>query len=676
MIILRQLARSNRHPSSRNRRRQHPKLSPLFASSLLVINMLFSSVTPPPSANASGCDDLKVIFARGSGESLGDTSVQAWQKEIDAQLRTSNLTYSFYELGSATQDGSRYPAVAVSGSTDGFLALLGAVLSAGTAYDFGNSVTAGVNELKSYLTAVGRACPATKFILGGYSQGAMVMSRLLPELDPERIVYVATFGDPKLYLPEGAGLPSAACLGHAVSSYRAYVPDCQAYLGVLGGYKPYEPAGFAGKLGTWCNQDDIMCSSGWSLSDHTAYVSSQLYYDAAIKIRHAIQASFPTAWASSSTPTAHDLVLLFDTTISMSNMINSYRAEAKRLAAEVYQRGGRVAFYEFRDLQYDGSPQLRCDFTCDQDTLEQALDRITVGGGGDIPESALSASLLAMNTLKWRPNVQKTIVLLTDSDYLNPDRDGTTLAEVVKRSLEIDPVNFYVIVNYYKTADAYAILAQSTGGDVFYLQDASLATASILNRPFVSLPVSSYKGQVNDVFRFAVSNPDTTLRYDWDLDGDGEFEVQNQSSVNHTYASEWSGYIQVRATDLAGYSGTMSAHVTVLNSLPNPAKINAATLQYSSHTAQVSVDTAHTAKLLIIIDDTILGFINPSTHPTFTITDIELGTRITLVPYNSAGQRGDSVELSLSEAQSSSNSAQNQTLFIPNAPNAGAIDSG
>ena len=164
-----------------------------------------------------------------------------------------------------------------------------------------------------------------------------------------------------------------------------------------------------------------------------------------------------------------------------------------------------------------------------------------------------------MNTLKWRPNVTKTIVLLTDSGYLSPDRDGTTLAEVVQRSLEIDPVNFYIITTSGFIGRNYTDLAELTGGRVAQLDDRVSITDAIVNRPTVALTAPAYAGQVGDQFYFAVDSPSSDLRYDWDLDGDGQFEITDTPAVHHAYPTAFTGFIQVRATDATGLSSTMSA---------------------------------------------------------------------------------------------------------------------
>ena len=92
--------------------------------------------------------------------------------------------------------------------------------------------------------------------------------------------YAATFGDPKIYLPEGEGIIPAACKNENLSDYRMYVPDCQAYKGMLGAVEPYRPEALAGKVGTWCNRYDILCSSYFSIKSHTSYAEDGLYEDA------------------------------------------------------------------------------------------------------------------------------------------------------------------------------------------------------------------------------------------------------------------------------------------------------------------------------------------------------------------------------------------------------------
>lgn len=439
---------------------------------LLSILILLGSVPIIPTANAKNCKDLKLIFVRGSGETQNDgASFKEFVNSLDPKLKTTNLNYEFIDL--------EYPAIAVND----FGIMLGAFISGGEAYKYGKSMDAGVTKLKE--TVNNDPCKNTKFVLAGYSQGAMVITRILNELDPEKIIYAATFGDPKLYLPEGEGIYPAACKNQNLSDYRKYVPDCHAYEGLLGSYRPYEPEKFIDKLGTWCNKQDIMCSSAFSIGDHVSYIDDKLYIDASKIIYDKITQNFSI---KNELTSEHDTVILIDSTSSMSGMIEDYKAEAIRLATETLNSHGRVALYDYRDLKDPYQPKKHCDFeTCTLDLIKSELDNIEVGGGGDLPESLLSASFKIMNELTWHYGATKSIIVLTDAGFHAPDLDGTTLLDVVKLSQSIDPVNFYIITNS-ESAPSYEDLAKQTEGKVETNFDRlNILTNFILNR-YDSLP--------------------------------------------------------------------------------------------------------------------------------------------------------------------------------------------
>ena len=239
---------------------------------LTAIGVLISGLMIKQTVQAVGCPDVRIVFARGSG---GEQDVSSdyleFKSTIEQKIQTTKLNYEFVDL--------KYPAVGVGfTSIETAMTTLGAFFSGGEAYEFGDSMWKGVDNLKAIVTSP--SCPETKYVLGGYSQGAMVLLNSLSFFTPDRLIYAATFGDPKIYLPEGAGAIPAACRGENLSDYRMYVPDCQAYKGILGAYIPYEPEAFTGKIGTWCNKGDILCSSHFNVNDHVGYVSEGLYEDA------------------------------------------------------------------------------------------------------------------------------------------------------------------------------------------------------------------------------------------------------------------------------------------------------------------------------------------------------------------------------------------------------------
>ena len=457
------------------RRKSRIRVRFLILAGLMVISGLGTLVVETVSAES--CPDLKIIFARGSGgERWNDQNYLEFKARIEEKLPTAGLSYEFLDLD--------YPAVGVG--ADNLDVAIGAFFGAGDAYEFGNSVDAGVQELTKI---VNYGCAKTKYVIGGYSQGAMVVSKALPNLNADRIIYAATFGDPKIYLPEGAGLVPAACAGRNLSDYRAYVPDCRAYKGLLGGYKPYQPEEFLGKLGTWCNKYDIFCSSYYSISSHTSYVADDLYEDASrvIASKVALAFSIDSEYAS-----PHDTAILIDSTDSMGWLIGQFREEAVRLANETFAVGGRVALYDYRDLADPYEPVARCTFeTCTAENFGEYLDSIVLEGGGDIPESMLSASLKVMNELSWRRGATKSLVVLTDAAFLSPDRDGTTMWDVIELSKRIDPVNLYIVTDetIAEMNPAMSELAEATGGMVVTdFGNLNILTERIMER-YDSLPV-------------------------------------------------------------------------------------------------------------------------------------------------------------------------------------------
>jgi len=418
---------------------------------LMVIAILASAVVMPrTNTQAEGCPDLRVVFARGSGgERWQDQNYLAFKAGIENKLSTVDLNYEFIDLD--------YPAVGI----DNLEVIVGAAVGSGDAYEFGASVDTGVANLKDMVNSP--ECENTKYVVGGYSQGAMVISKALPALNSKKLIYAATFGDPKIYLPEGEGLMPAACRGEGLSDYRMYVPDCQAFKGLLGAHIPYEPDDLTGKVGTWCNKRDVFCSSHFNIIDHIGYVADNLYEDASKVIFAKIAAAFELKNRVSS---PHDTAFLIDSTWSMIDMINEYKAEAMRLATETWESGGRVALFDYRDLDDPYDLVQHCDFeSCTLEKFQQELENINLDGGGDSPESLLSASFHAMQTLNWKRGSTKSLVILTDAGFVSPDRDGITLDKVVELSRRIDPVNFYIITNE-ESGGEYAELARATDGKV------------------------------------------------------------------------------------------------------------------------------------------------------------------------------------------------------------------
>jgi cutinase len=137
---------------------------------------------PVPIARAEGCPDVELVFARGTAEPpglgrVGDALLAALQPDLGSR--------------SVQAYGVNYPA----------------------SYNFLTTADAA-NDARDHIAAMADQCPATRLVLGGFSQGAAAVSMLAgvppvgqrignigsaPPLDPGlagKVAAVAVFGNP------------------------------------------------------------------------------------------------------------------------------------------------------------------------------------------------------------------------------------------------------------------------------------------------------------------------------------------------------------------------------------------------------------------------------------------------------------------------------------------------
>ncbi|WP_441238275.1 FG-GAP-like repeat-containing protein [Bradyrhizobium sp. 930_D9_N1_4] len=132
-----------------------------------------------------------------------------------------------------------------------------------------------------------------------------------------------------------------------------------------------------------------------------------------------------------------DLCLVIDTTSSMSDDIAAVKAQAINLIRQIFETGedaaaSRISIVGFKD---PGETQVILSFTNQMSLADReaaaiaAINSISVSGGGDIPEGAYSALLVALNGSAgaWREDANvRRIVLFTDA----PAKDGSLAAQV------------------------------------------------------------------------------------------------------------------------------------------------------------------------------------------------------------------------------------------------------
>lgn len=187
-----------------------------------------------PTAGAVSCPDVQLVFARGTSEPAGIGRVgQALSTQLAGQLGGRSL--GVYAVD--------YPAT----------------------YDF-LATSDGAVDATNHIAEIAQSCPSTRFVLGGYSQGAAVVDMLmgipplgdkvgdvgsappLPFSLADRIAAVAVFGNP------------ATKFGNPATT--AAPP-------------------FAGKAIDLCADGDPICSRGRNPFAHTNYEKSDLVGQAA-----------------------------------------------------------------------------------------------------------------------------------------------------------------------------------------------------------------------------------------------------------------------------------------------------------------------------------------------------------------------------------------------------------
>ncbi len=599
---------------------------------------------------------MKFIFARGSGQTLEDEDYLVYKATVKAELlrQKSNLKVGYYELGSASQNGAKYPAVSLD-----FFTILGAKVSAGSAFSFGDSVEQGILELRNYTESTSAICPHTKYVVAGYSQGAMVITNGLSSLNSDKFIYAATFGDPKLYLPEGKGILPDACLGKNLSPYRVFAPNCRTFTGSLEAKNPYVENNWQGKVGLWCKNNDLVCGAGLkfgtpreynnlleriiqsALAAHTRYALDGIYLNAAKTIVEKVREAYPKSFSESSQIASgnRDTVILIDDTFSMAPYFEKYKDEARRLAKETIDAGGRIALYSYGDLNDHEAIRL-VNFGATLDEFDAALETISPidGNGGDIPESFYAAVSDVLNQQDWRVGATKSIIVLTDAPALEPDRNGVTKEQVIARTLEIDPVNIYVISESQDTADSYLDFTSSTTGQVFTNIDTT-STDYLLTRPSAEFPLTEYSGKPNNEFSFAINTTGEIIKYEWDLDFDGIFETETTSpTVAKVYSSDTAGYIQARVTDKNSLVSSASAKVVVSSSEPIAPTLQNLKVTQKETSVSISYDLGdNTIGAIVSLDDASLGI---SDQTSLEITDITKDTTLILTPMSADGSPG------------------------------------
>lgn len=201
----------------------------MMLATVIIAAAGLAAVAAPAARAAEACADVEVVFARGTGEPVGLGRVgEAFVDELRRDL--SGQTVTTYAVN--------YPA----------------------SYDF-LKASEGANDASAHVQATAAACPDTKIVLGGFSQGAAVVdfltaapgpvfgfTNVLPAPVADHVAAVAVFGNP------------AGKIGHTLPAWSPL---------------------YGAKAIDLCNGADPVCSPGDDRPAHSLYVETGLTRQAA-----------------------------------------------------------------------------------------------------------------------------------------------------------------------------------------------------------------------------------------------------------------------------------------------------------------------------------------------------------------------------------------------------------
>ncbi|MFI5909706.1 cutinase family protein [Dactylosporangium sp. NPDC051541] len=170
---------------------------------------------------AAGCADVEVVFARGTGERPGLGIVGSpLVRAIGAGLSGRTVVSHAVDYAADASQASAGP---------------------------------GATEMSSHVAATAAACPGTRFVLGGYSQGATVT-------------------DIAIGIPVGRtrGTPIPAALNDRVAAVVVFGNPLGIGRQTIAG----RSAVFGPKAKEFCNTGDPVCGNGNDFGAHLRYVTN------------------------------------------------------------------------------------------------------------------------------------------------------------------------------------------------------------------------------------------------------------------------------------------------------------------------------------------------------------------------------------------------------------------
>jgi hypothetical protein len=213
-------------------------------------------------APTTGCPEIVLYFARGSGQPLirSEHGLAAPGEQLRMELAAR---FGANNVGSVA---NAYTAVGLTREITSGRFRGTRLPNLGLLREYGPSVANGTQVADQNIADIVGLCPRSLLVLGGYSQGAQVIRGALSALDAQdqqHIVAVVLFGDPLFSVGD-----------QAVERFSTFnAAQAGLFTGLIGrllGFKgDAVPAGYEGKVFSWCHANDVVCQgfalgNGWA----------------------------------------------------------------------------------------------------------------------------------------------------------------------------------------------------------------------------------------------------------------------------------------------------------------------------------------------------------------------------------------------------------------------------
>lgn len=576
---------------------------------LVSLSWLYAiSETKVSFATSNTCKEAVVLFARGSGQPINAPEETALKEKLSYRVAPGAYSIDYLPLaGSYLGTKNDYPAEDVAGeSLRSRTNAISAELN-WTAYltraKYPQSVESGVATLREYfenqITSGNlAACPNTRYVLAGYSQGAEVIGNTLEYLSTsefeQKISFVALFGDPKY---KSKGIFSAANGQPTYPWYRGDIEENTTFNGGVNDPRnPYIPDIFEGRVGSWCRARDPICNGNGLDLFSEQRVAHETYPDesmdeAADEIASALKRDFASAGLPDR-PRAcgaaeQDIVLAMDMSDSMRSLDGPYQGDnPKKFAEDLFSTACdvRVSIVGYGHTS-TSQPGTYLDFTTSKVEVARVLSNLALPAQGTpnapqftevTPTDARTAMTVALDS-PWRPSAQKALMVVTNisgtgypegmTSYIAADKfkADTTTQSVIQKSRDKGGVEIYnAIVPYpwymnirlvnpgINAPDYFVPFNEATGGTMLpvncgtYCYWSDVRMVNFKNKPKLKVPsITAQAGTPIKIEALDISGNVISaatrqfdMQYDWYVDCQGATtRAWGNKTLEYTFAT-------------------------------------------------------------------------------------------------------------------------------------------